>query len=71
MPSPFFNRNKAAALVALAARRRSHGRHGARCTVRRQDGPLGRLQEQADGSVRVDIYEPSAWHAGSIPAGAH
>ena len=25
----------------------------------RQDGPLGRLQEQADGSVRIHIYEPT------------
>ena len=59
MPSPFFNRNKAAALVALALVVALMAGTVLAAPFARQDGPLGSLQEQADGSVRVHIYEPT------------
>ena len=57
MSSPFFNRNKASALVALALVVALMAGTVLAAPFARQDGPLGRLQEQADGSIRVHIYE--------------
>ena len=59
MPSPFFNRNKAAALVALALVVALMAGTVLAAPFARQDGPLGRLEGQADGSVRVHIYDPT------------
>ena len=59
MPSPFFNRNKVAALVALALVIALMAGTVLAAPFAGQDGPLGRLQEQADGSVRVHVYEPT------------
>ncbi len=57
--SPFLNRRKIAALVALALIVALMAGTVVAAPAARQDGPLGRLEGQADGSVRVHIYEPT------------
>lgn len=74
MSSPFLNRRKALALLALALIVALMAGTVVAAPFARQDGPLGRLQEQADGSVHVHIYDPTGvarWIDSSLGALTH